>query len=288
MALAINTNVAALKAQRQLTETTLALGITFERLSSGLRINSSADDPAGLAISTRMTSQIRGMNVAIRNTNDGISLAQVADGALEEIESSLITLNEHYIDASNASKQASDREAIQDQITALLAEIQRTSTSTEFNGFKLINGSYNANLFQIGAEAGNTLSLTIATASLGGLGISVDGTATGLNSIGENVLTTTSAVDIAGSNQVKIASALDSISDIRSNLGAIQNRFEAVIANLSHAVENTKAAQSRIMDADFAEETAKLTRNSILQQAGVAILAQANQQPAIVLSLIGS
>ena len=276
-----------MKAQKQLTQTTLALGVTFERLASGLRLNSAKDDAAGLAISTRMTSQIRGMNTAIRNTNDGISLTQVADAALKEVESSLITLKEHYVSAANATKTASDREAIQDQITLLIAEIQRTSTSTEFNSFKLLNGSYDTKQFQIGEEAGATLTFSIKAASIGALGISVDGTATGLNSIGENILTTASAALIAGSNQTKIESALDSISDIRSSIGAVQGRFSAIVSNLSAAVENTKAARSQILDADFAVETANLTKNSILQQAGIAVLAQANQNPATVLALIG-
>lgn len=286
MALVLNTNIAALKAQRRVTEAQTALGVSFERLSSGLRVNSSKDDPAGLSIASRMTTQIKGMNVAVRNANDGVSLLQIAEAALDDLEASLTSIDEQYTDASNAGKDATDREYIQDEIDILLADIQRIATSTIFNTQSLLNGSFNTKKFQIGANAGQTLAVTIGCVSLNALGISLDGTATGLKKIGATVLTNGSAVTLAASNHLKIDSALDSVADIRANIGALSNRFQAVISGLEDAIDSTSAAWSRIMDVDIALETANLTKNSIIQQAAVAVLSQANQQPAVVLSLI--
>ena len=284
MALAINTNVASLTASRHLAKSTQSMGKTFERLSSGLRINGAKDDAAGLAISTRMTSQIRGINMAVRNTNDAISLVQVAEGALGETTNALQRVRELSIQANNATMTGGDRDDLQKEVAQLMEEIERISVTTEFNGQNLISGGYVAKDFQVGAEVGQTIQLSITSAGTDALGLSGAVTGTGL-SIGSAAVT----ADVSAIDKVmnKIDNALDSVSAIRSQLGAYQNRFEAVVANLSNISENTSAARSRIMDADIAQETASLTKNAIMQQAGTAILAQANQQPQIALQLLG-
>lgn len=272
MPLFINTNVASLNAQRNLEKSTGALGQTFARLASGYRINSAKDDAAGLAISNRMTSQIRGLNMAVRNANDGISLSQVAEGALQETGNALQRIRELAVQSSNATYNASDRKDLQKEVTQLLSEIQRISQDVEFNGKKVLNGSFMGQVFQVGTKAGQTITVSIGAASWAALGV---------NNV--NI----STVGSASTALTAISNALDSISDIRANLGAVQNRFEAIIANLSNVVENMSAARSRIMDADIANETATLTRTAILQQAGTAVLAQANQQPQLALQLLG-
>ena len=280
MALSINTNVASLSATRHLLKSTTSLGKTFERLSSGLRINSAKDDAAGLAISTRMTSQVRGMNMAVRNTNDATSLMQIAEGSLEETTNALQRMRELAIQANSDTMTGGDRDDLQDEVTELVSEIQRISDTTEFNNQKLLTGAYQSKNFQVGAEVGQTITVSITTASVGGLGLSTAASSMNIGSAAGNAGTIDAAI-------TKIDAALDSVSDIRSQLGAYQNRFEAVIANLSNVAENTTAARSRIMDADIASETAGLTKNAIMQQAGTAILAQANQQPQIALQLLG-
>ncbi|MEO5346178.1 MAG: flagellin FliC [Magnetococcus sp. YQC-9] len=275
MPLFINTNVASLTAQRNLERSTGALGQTFARLSSGLRINSAKDDAAGLAISNRMTSQIRGLNQAIRNANDGISLSQVAEGALLETGNSLQRIRELAVQAANGTNTPADRADLQKEVSQLLSEIQRVADQVQFNNTKILDGTYNSGQqFQIGANANQTITVSIKAATFAAL----FGAAASVN-IG--------TVSGANSALVQVTNALDSVSGIRANLGAIQNRFEAVIANLSNVVENMSAARSRIMDADIANETATLTRNAILQQAGTAVLAQANQQPQLALQLLG-
>ena len=272
MPLFINTNVASLNAQRHLNKTTTSLGKTFSRLSSGLRINTASDDAAGMAISNRMTAQIRGLNQAVRNANDAISLSQVAEGALDETTNALQRIRELSVQSANDTNVSSDRKDMQKEVDQLLAEIQRIADDTEFNTQNLLGGSFSGRIFQVGAFSGQTISLTIdaATASaLGVLGVSIN------------------SQSAAASTITTIDRALDSISDIRANLGAIQNRFESVIANLSNVSENMSAARSRIQDADIADETAQMTRASILQQAGTAVLAQANQQPQLALQLLG-
>ncbi|MBF0191435.1 MAG: flagellin FliC [Magnetococcales bacterium] len=272
MPLFINTNVASLNAQRNLERSTGSLSQTFARLASGLRINSAKDDAAGLAISTRMTSQIRGLNQAVRNANDGISLSQVAEGALQETGNALQRIRELAVQAANATNTSSDRADLQKEVTQLLSEIQRISQDVEFNGSKMLDGTFLGKVFQVGTKEGQTIKVSIAAATWGALGVS-----------------TVTISTAAGASQAlsTISSALDSVSESRANLGAIQNRFEAIIANLSNVVENMSAARSRIMDADIANETATLTRNAILQQAGTAVLAQANQQPQLALQLLG-
>ena len=272
MALYINTNTSSLNAQRNLGKSTNALGRSLQRLSSGMRINSAKDDAAGLAITSRMGAQVRGLNQAQRNANDGISLMQTAEGALDETGNALQRIRELAVQASNATNTASDLSSISTEVTQLLSEISRVSTTTEFNNTSLLTGSFSAKKFQVGADKDQTISVSIAGANTNNLGI---------NNL--EVATFTDAEAAIAS----IDKALDSVSDIRSNLGALQNRFESVISNLSNVSENISAAKSRIMDADIATETATLTRNSILQQAGTAMLSQANQQPQLALNLLG-
>ncbi|MBF0435583.1 MAG: flagellin FliC [Magnetococcales bacterium] len=282
MALSINTNMSSLNAQRRLTFSTNTLGKTFERLSSGLRINRAGDDAAGLSISTRMTAQIRGENQAIRNTNDAISVTQVAEGALNETTSALQRIRELAVQAANDTNNSSDRNNLQQEINQLVYEVQRISSQTKFNKLSVLNGSFATKKFQVGENGGQTITMSIKAASVRALGV---------NSLNAKIYSATGTTaakmqSMANSLIAVVDRALDSVSDIRAMLGAYQNRFEAVIANLSNMVENTSAARSRILDADIAAETASLTRNAILQQAGTAILAQANQQPQIALKLL--
>ncbi|MBF0414632.1 MAG: flagellin FliC [Magnetococcales bacterium] len=281
MALSINTNLSSIFAQNKLTKSTNALGKTFERLSSGLRINKASDDAAGLSISTRMTAQVRGVNQAIRNTNDAISAVQVAEGALNETTSALQRIRELTVQAASDTSYSTDRSDIQKELNQMVYEIQRIATQTTFNKQKVLNGSYLGKKFQVGADGAQTITMSILNTSVVKLGI--NSTTVKVFSTGQ---TTAKLQSMANSLIAVVDRALDSVSDIRATLGAYQNRFEAVIANLSNMSENTTAARSRIVDADIATETANLTRNSILQQAGTAILAQANQQPQIALKLL--
>ncbi|MDA3807200.1 MAG: flagellin domain-containing protein [Thiomicrorhabdus sp.] len=272
MALTINTNVASLNAQRNLGMSQNSLNKSMQRLSSGLRINSAKDDAAGLGISNRMTSQIRGLNQAVRNANDGISLSQTAEGALGESTNILQRMRELSIQSANDTNSQDDRDSLQAEVGQLISELTRIADNTTFNGRGLLNGSTSGALFQVGAEAGQTISITIASANAGAL--SVNGV-TVSSQAGAN-----SAIDL-------VDAAITKIDGIRGELGAVQNRFESTIANLSNVSENLSAARSRIMDADIAQETSNMTKFSILQQAGVSILAQANQQPQLALSLLG-
>ncbi|MBF0367971.1 MAG: flagellin FliC [Magnetococcales bacterium] len=286
MPLFINTNIASLNAQRVLDRSTSALGQSFARLASGLRINSAKDDAAGLAISTRMTSQVRGLNQAIRNTNDGISLLQVAEGALDETTNALQRIRELAVQAANETYNSSDRADLQLEVDQLLSEIQRISTQVEFNNQTLLSGGYAGAVFQVGNRQDQTIAVTIDNAlpsALLSIGRYTEASIAA-GSVPRVDITTFSA---AGSALSQLTNALDSVTDIRANLGAMQNRFESTVANLTNVVENISAARSRIMDADIAAETANLTRNSILQQAGTAVLAQANQQPQLALQLLG-
>jgi flagellin len=279
MALYVNTNVASLNSQRNLTRSTNALAGTFQRLSSGYRINSAKDDAAGLAISNRMTAQIRGLNQAVRNANDGISLVQVAEGALDETTNALQRIRELAVQSANATYSNGDRAFLQKEAAQLLSEIDRIAQTTQFNRQNLLTGEYTDKYFQVGAMSGQTIRVSIGAASLEGL---LDAAAVAFidSLIGTSVYAASALKYIDG--------ALDRIADLRSNLGAMQNRFEAVVANLSNVSENTSASRSRILDADIAKETAELTRSSIMQQAGAAMLAQANQQPQIALQLLGA
>ena len=380
MAQTINTNVASLNAQRNLNSSQTSLATSLQRLSSGLRINSAKDDAAGLAIADRMQAQIRGLNQASRNANDGISLTQTAEGALSQIGENLQRMRELSVQASNATATTDDRTAIQSEINQMLEEIDRVATQTSFNGTKLLNGSFTTQAFQVGADAGQTISVSaisnMQTAALGG--------ATSINTISENnaataatgygtavttgtisvntidigelkavatsqervsdfvsavnrvssqtgvsaaldsstgqvVLRSKAAITLAGNDAAnsgvattastastangvtglsvsgfsnaqmsieRVDNALKQVNSTRATLGAVQNRFASTIANIQTTSENLSASRGRIVDADFAQETANLTRGQILQQAGTAMLAQANSLPQNVLSLL--
>jgi flagellin len=271
MSLFVNTNVSALNAQRQLFDTSNSLNKSFERLSSGFRINSAADDAAGLQISDRLTTQVQGLNQAVRNANDGISVAQTAEGALNEVATSLQRIRQLAIQSQNGINSAEDREALNTETTALITEISRITSTTEFNGVALFDGSFDAD-FLVGANSGQDINITIADS---------DATALGINA------TSVSTVAAAITAMDSVDGALSTINGMRADLGATQNRFESTIRNLSNVSENLSSARSRIRDTDFATETAELTRAQILQQASVAILSQANQRPQIALSLLG-
>lgn len=377
MASVINTNVASLNAQRNLSSSQNDLNTSLQRLSSGLRINSAKDDAAGLAIATRFTSQIRGLDVAARNANDGISLAQTAEGALTEVTNNLQRIRELAVQSRNATNSATDRAALDTEAQQLKSEIDRVASSTAFNGVKLLDGSFTNQAFQVGANAGETISvaaivdassaslgtytsaqvtgvaataftavtagdLTINGTSVGGIGVDTSATEraasvrTAINSVSDTTgvyavndtattvtLVSTSAITVAHAGATSslaitgltaavtatasttgfaalsltttagadtalssIDAALSAVNTTRATLGAIQNRFSSVVANLATQSENLSASRSRIQDADFAKETAALTRGQILQQAGTAILSQANSAPQGVLALL--
>lgn len=278
MSMVINTNIASINSQRQLTGTNNTLATSMQRLSSGLRVNSAKDDAAGLAISNRMTSQIRGMTVATRNASDGISLAQTAEAAMGTITETMQRMRDLAVQSANeAGVTSADREKLQTEFKQLNDELSRIIQNTEFNGKKIINGSLSDGIaIQVGANtsANNQISIDIADLS----GSISDVTAASIGS-GASASDVRSAINV-------IDNAIKSIDTARAKLGAIQNRFTTTIGNLQSSIENQSAARSRITDADFAVETATLSRNQILQQAGTAMLAQANQSSQNVLSLL--
>ncbi|MFN3295953.1 flagellin [Caldimonas sp.] len=310
MAMSVNTNVVSLNAQRNLSSTASSLATSMQRLSSGLRVNSAKDDAAGLAIAERMGAQVRGMNVAIRNANDGISLAQTAEGALGKIGDMLQRMRELAVQSRNATNSSGDRANLQKEFSELQDEIGRVIRSSNFNGKALFdsNGAgYEATLsFQVGANTsandridvtsvnlsgtaaeGSTITsatsadvvmstVTTTAATSGASGIAIGGWTTDPANVGNEI---DEAIDV-------IDRALDVINDQRATFGAVQNRFEAVIQTLQVSVENQSASRGRILDADFAAETANLSRAQILQQAGTAMVSQANQLPQQVLSLL--
>ncbi|BBI98789.1 flagellin [Ferrigenium kumadai] len=375
----INTNIASLNAQRNMNGSQGALQTSLQRLSSGLRINSAKDDAAGMAIVDRMTAQVRGNQQASRNANDGISVAQTAEGALNEVGNNLQRIRELAVQSVNASNSAADRTALNTEVQQLMAEIGRVASTTSFNGVKLLDGSFTGQSFQVGADAGQSISITsITNASVAKLGVTSTAETTGtaattfaavvaggltingvdvgpiavatnaaergaqiaaaINSTSSQhgvvavsdaagaltlanygqvagkvgitqggtattdvgAITTVAAqtagtgfaatdiTTVMGANKAiaQIDNALSAVNTARANLGAIQNRFTSVISNLAGTVENLTASRSRISDTDFAAETAQLTRNQILQQAGTAMLAQANQLPNNVLTLL--
>ncbi len=274
MAVVINTNVASLNAQRNLNKSQLGLNKSMQRLSSGLRINSAKDDAAGLAISDRMTSQIRGLNQAQRNAQDGISLAQTAEGALVETTNLLQRMRELSVQSANDTNSSTDRASLDAEFSQLQAEIQRIADNTEFNGRTLLNGSAaNGLTFHVGANAGETITVSVNSMGLTGLGVDS----------GDAGITTQSAADAAIST---IDSSISLVDTERGKLGANMNRLESTIANLSNVSENLSASRSRIMDADIAQETSAMTKNNILQQAGISVLSQANQTTQLALGLL--
>ncbi len=279
MALTINTNVASLNAQRNLGKSQSSLNTSMQRLSSGLRINSAKDDAAGLAISDRMTSQIRGINQAVRNANDGISVAQTAEGAMGEVTNILQRMRELAVQSANDSNSSADRTSLQAEVDDLISEIDRISATTEFNGTSLLDGTGSTLSFQVGSEGGanNQISIDVSSLDMSSGTLGVDGTTIDLEGAGNDVEAILTAID----------TAIGTVDSSRGELGAVQNRFESTIANLSNISENVTAARSRIQDADIAQETSSMTKYNILQQAGVSILAQANQSPQLALSLLG-
>jgi len=380
MAQTINTNVASLNAQRNVNNSQMQLNTAMQRLSSGLRINSAKDDAAGLAISQRFTSQIKGLNQASRNANDGISLVQTAEGALVEVTNNLQRIRELAVQSSNATNSQSDRDALQTEVTSLKAEVERVANTTAFNGVKVLDGSFTGAVFQVGANAGETITVnTIADANLAALSdvstastastqvatlgtgaaaagsLTINGTdigalaavgsasergaqlvdainnvstTTGVNAYVDSttnqiMLTSESTITLAGTddgtltgfdgaggvtatatNQTglttldvssyagsqlaikQIDSALSQINTARASLGAVQNRFSSVVSSVDTTAENLSASRSRIQDADFAQETANLSRGQVLQQAGISMLSQANSSAQGVLKLL--
>ncbi|QHJ13560.1 Flagellin [Paraglaciecola mesophila] len=274
MGLFVNTNVSSLNAQRQLFNSASSLNTSFERLSSGFRINRAADDAAGLQITDRLTTQIQGLDQAARNANDAISLTQTAEGALGEVTSSLQRIRQLAVQSQNGINSSADRVALQKEVSALKSEITRISTDSQFGTTDILKGDFSAK-FLVGANGGQNISVNLSRPN--GFG------AEGLNIDDLNIDT----VEGASAALTAISEAISSVGGVRADLGALQNRFQSTIRNLSNISENVSGARSRIRDTDFASETAELTRNQIIQQASLTVLSQANQRPQSALSLLG-
>ena len=309
MSLYVNTNVSSLNAQRQLSTSGNGLNTAFERLSSGSRINSASDDAAGLQITNRMSAQINGLNQAVRNANDGISVAQVAEGALHETTNLLQRMRELVVQSDNGINNVEDREAIQQEIGQLQTEIDRIANTTEFSGINLLRGDATSSEeastgtkdlgFLVGARGSDDERIDIEIRDMRAANLG-----TGVDSVSEDTFAddsdNISGIDVAKTFEVGgedvyqsskdqlaiIDKAIADVGSQRSELGALQNRFQSTISNLTNVVENVSGARSRIMDTDFAAETANLTKFQITQQASTAILAQANQRPQAALSLL--
>jgi len=274
----INTNQLSLNAQRNTATSQGTLATAMQRLSSGMRVNSAKDDAAGLAIADRMTSQVRGMNVAIRNANDGISLAQTAEGALSKVSDSLQRMRELGVQARNATNTTTDLDSIGKEFTQLGQEITRVLGGTTFNGKAILAGAAGTQTFQIGANTTDNDIVDVGTTDL-----TADATITAVTGASISNTDTAATLKTVIDN---IDTAITTVSGQRATLGASQNRFDAVTSNLMISAENQSAARSRILDADYASETANLSRSQILQQAGNAMIAQANQLPQQVLTLL--
>ncbi|WP_287927368.1 flagellin [Diaphorobacter sp.] len=284
MSMIINTNIASLNAQRNTALNSSSLSTTMQRLSSGLRINSAKDDAAGLAIADRMNTQVRGMSVAVRNAGDAISMAQVAEGGLSAMNDMLQRMRELAIQASNAPNStgaSGDISKLDNEYKQLGAELSRMMSATQFNGDAILSASTDY-VFQVGANAGAENQITISAADMSLTGA----TAFAAVASGGSSALETSAASANTANIAALDNALSEVNGRRATLGALQSRFENTIAYLRTAGENQSAARSRIMDADFAQETANLSRTQILQQAGTAMIAQANQLPQNVLKLL--
>lgn len=274
MGLRINSNIASLTAQRALQSVTDRLSGNYRRLATGLRIATAADDAAGLAISERLRAQVRSINQAKRNAQDGTSLVQTAEGALSEVSNILTRLRELAVQSANGTVSGDDRKTLDEEFRTLVDEVNRIGRSTEFNGIRLLDGSSSSVTFQVGAGTSpgiDTMSVNLSAILATGLGLDTLG------------LTNASAANIA---MDAIDTAINSVSGARGRFGAMQNRLDYTISNLANRAENLSAAESRIRDVDIASETAQLARNQILQQAAVAMLAQANSQPQLALRLI--
>lgn len=279
MALVINSNIASLNAQRNLSRTQGDLQTSLQRLSSGLRVNSAKDDAAGLYQIAVQTADIRGVQQAVRNASDGISFAQTAEGGMGEVENNLQRIRELAVQSANGATSNEARSGIQKEVDQLTQEVSRIVATADFNGTKLLDGSTTSLSFQVGQDGVANNQVSVSLSSLTGIsGYSSDVTAT-----------STIDVSTSGSASAAIAnieSAITTVAQARTTMGAVQNRFDAVISNLNNYAENLTAARSRIQDADFAAETAKLTRAQILQQAGVAMVSQANSLPQSALALL--
>ena len=274
MGLRINTNIASINAQRNATQITNRLARNFQRLATGLRISTAADDAAGLAISERLRSQIRSLGQAARNANDGISLVQTGEGALNEVSNILVRLRELAVQSANGSTSTQDQNTIKEEFDSLVSEVDRIAQSTDFNGVKLLDGSATSVSFQIGINS--TIGLDVLSATLS----PALATTLGLNT-----------VDVGSGGDtsfalVQLDNAINSVSRLRGQFGSLQNRLQSTIANIGVTRESLAAAESRIRDVDVARETAELTRNSILQQASISVLSQANAQPQAALALL--
>jgi len=271
MALVVNSNIASLNSQRQLANSTNALTTNFERLSSGKRINSAKDDAAGLQISNRLTAQINGLNQATRNANDGISLSQTAEGALDEFTNALQRMRTLSVQSANGSNSNADRTALDAEFQELANELTRISDQASFGGENLLDGTYTSKDFQIGADGGQTIRLSIG------------------QDFAASVIISTPTVSTAAQASTaigKIDTALQTVNSTRADLGAKQNRFSSVIRSNDNTAQNLSASRSRVMDTDYAAESAALAKSTVLQQASSSMLAQANQQPQIALSLL--
>jgi len=282
MAMTINTNVMSLNAQRNATNNQSSMATTMQRLSSGLRVNTAKDDAAGLAIAERMNTQVRGMTVAVRNANDGISLSQVAESGISTLTDILQRMRELAVQSINSTNTSSDISALNEEYNQLGGELARIISAVQFNGSSLFTTTANYD-FQVGATSGQTIS--IASSSLNFQ------SAAGLSSVMSGSTEAVSALDTTSNsanaaNLTAIDLAIDTVNSVRAQLGAIQSRFEKTINFLQTGIENQSAARGRIMDADFAQETSNLSRVQILQQAGTAMIAQANQMPQSVLQLL--
>ena len=308
MALYVNTNVSSINAQRKLTNATNSLNVSYQRLASGLRINSAKDDAAGLQIADRLTAQINGLNQGNRNTNDGIALAQTIEGALDETTNMLQRIRTLAVQSANGTNTAEDRAALQQEVDKLSAEITRIAKQTTFAGAKVLDGAGANSLipggqnqgkitFQVGANAGDTLALAWSQAfSMSGLYSQVFKTAFAndkgivqkkVDGNTNQYVWQVSTADTATKTLTNIDAFIQKVDSKRAELGALQNRMESTIRNQANVAENESDARSRIRDTDFASETAALTQNNIIQQASQTVLAQANQRPTIALSLLG-
>lgn len=300
MAMYVNTNVSSLNAQRNLSNASKSLDTSYTRLASGLRINSAKDDAAGLQISNRLTSQINGLDQGNRNANDGISLAQTAEGAMDEITSMLQRIRTLAQQSANGSNSATDRDALQQEVSQLSAEINRVARDTTFGGQKLLDGTFTNGTFQVGANANQTISFSLNQAdgfSISGISVAgsnfsyTDSAGVSQTAALNTVFAAASSISITTASAAQLVLAgvdkmLEVVDGKRAELGAVQNRLESTIRNQSNISENVTAARSRIRDADFATETANMTKQNILQQAASSVLAQANQRPQAALQLL--
>ena len=283
MAMFVNTNVSSLNAQRNLTNTGKAMDTSYTRLASGLRINSAKDDAAGMQIANRLTSQINGLDQGNRNANDGMSLAQTAEGAMDEVTGMLQRMRTLAQQAANGSNNNDDRDAIQQEVLQLGKEINRISSDTTFGGQKLLDGSYSG-VFQVGADANQTVSFSLSAYAftISGLGTAANVSTTFAAASSVSVTTQQNAQFVLAD----IDKLIKTVDSKRAELGSVQNRLDSTVRNQSNISENVSAARSRIRDADFATETANMTKQNILQQAASTILSQANQRPQAALSLL--